>query len=808
MKVSEHDIAKKEKTSNVFTGRGDVLRKLDHVFAPREPGSYPRRDFLLWGIGGVGKTQIALRFIDSFADRYVQTYSSVITMSIFESNQLPRFDEIIRIDASDIHMIHHSFELIAVDKLKHPGEAPHIRPVLNWLNNTKKEWLLVIDNYDDGDITRYLPDVRKGNILFTSRRHDLRPHLPAGSMLEVSEMSVLESTRLLLRACRFDEDDEELHEQAHPIVKELGGLPLALNAAGAHINVTTCSFDKYLSDLREKSSQVLAEAPPGSEASKNPGVYTTFELSFDSLKSFSRGSSDQALLYRSALQILNTFCFYHRENIPAELIFRANAGIKLSKGWEDIGLKSEPVQGPDAPVILGIRGGAEKIDHDYVLGGLMLLVRFSLIKEPMLLNSPTDLQYSMHTLIHSWLRDRMRRGVFDKNLKLARSILYHSYHPRLRHSTAERYYRSLLPHMKAINSHQFKVEDDTPFGPKMEIRWKYLQILKRSRLWDEAIPLLKKDIGTLSSEFDPNDWETIELMVDLGEAYMATDRIKEAETLLHEVIDRVGLCSNQAFARKCYLRACGSLSMAHLLQGDLGLAKLAAERGVKYGKTHGIVTLYAMSRLCLVYQYVERWEDARELADAILNDRPGRRSRDPMNHETLKAEAELARIRARLGDVDAAEEVLVKVAQKFEEDLGKDHYDTLVARTNLAWVYFVQLRLGEAEVIQREILKTAQSVLGPHHLYTLYMMLRLGLTLGESGKHRMAIEVLDECVAGRELVLNDMHLAVAGVLIWRTVYANRRVGCDYREGLSEANVEQLERAKKLAEHPWTAVQTY
>lgn len=57
--------------SPFFTGREDVLRLLDRVFSPRERGSSPRRDYLLWGQGGIGKTQIALRFADRFADRYV-----------------------------------------------------------------------------------------------------------------------------------------------------------------------------------------------------------------------------------------------------------------------------------------------------------------------------------------------------------------------------------------------------------------------------------------------------------------------------------------------------------------------------------------------------------------------------------------------------------------------------------------------------------------------------------------------------------------------------------------------------------------
>lgn len=69
-------------TSSIFTGRDDAMQKLDDVFERRKPGSHPRRDFLLWGVGGIGKTQIALRFIDCFAERYVlDSFSHVLTIS-------------------------------------------------------------------------------------------------------------------------------------------------------------------------------------------------------------------------------------------------------------------------------------------------------------------------------------------------------------------------------------------------------------------------------------------------------------------------------------------------------------------------------------------------------------------------------------------------------------------------------------------------------------------------------------------------------------------------------------------------------
>ena len=56
-------------SSALFTGREDVLERLKDHFAPQDQGDGCRKSFLLYGMGGIGKTQICLKFVEEMGGR-------------------------------------------------------------------------------------------------------------------------------------------------------------------------------------------------------------------------------------------------------------------------------------------------------------------------------------------------------------------------------------------------------------------------------------------------------------------------------------------------------------------------------------------------------------------------------------------------------------------------------------------------------------------------------------------------------------------------------------------------------------------
>ncbi|KAJ7111241.1 hypothetical protein C8R44DRAFT_856589 [Mycena epipterygia] len=115
--------------SRIFHGRQTILDQMHQYFT--ENGG--KQDiFVLHGLGGAGKTQIALKFIAESASH---------------------FTDIFFIDSSSIDTIETSLKNIA--KIKSIGDSS--QDALQWLRSKQEKWLLFFDNADDPKVLQYLP---------------------------------------------------------------------------------------------------------------------------------------------------------------------------------------------------------------------------------------------------------------------------------------------------------------------------------------------------------------------------------------------------------------------------------------------------------------------------------------------------------------------------------------------------------------------------------------------------------------------------------------------------------------------------
>ncbi|PKS10456.1 hypothetical protein jhhlp_002207 [Lomentospora prolificans] len=736
----------RRKPSPIFTGRDHFLEQMSTFFSPRDPDTSPRRDFWLWGIGGVGKTQIALRFIELSADR---------------------FSRVFWIDASSQTTVVQSIRSIAGTIFSNQDEPPGPEQVISWLQTAEESWLLVVDNYDHGDISSYLPNETRGNIIFTSRRCDLPPKGPCMKHFKVLEMELDDSTTLLLRAASLDSEAQELRDEAQELVQKLGSLPLALDQAGSYIGVRGSSISEYLARLRKQHQNLLSNPIYQGAVSSNRGVYASFDLTVDDFVRASREKSITAPAYRSALQILNTFCFYHHEGLTFDifalgytslqhrpLLRRLRSAADASTGaYSDTDPKES-----SSWTFLGI-SQESTYDPNLVGSGLEILMQYSLLRAE---TGKAPRTFSMHALIHSWARERMAATESQVYYRAASLILYSTVKwPATMHE--ERLYVRLLPHMRAVRAYDAEYGLGKSYESRINRDEKYAQILNRSGLWEEAISVQELVIKARMRELDANDASVLNSMLELGQHYKALGQWNKSGEIFLEVSERLALCPHREWAWIAFKRVYLELSVIYLYYLEFDSARRAAERVIagsdKAVESHWFFALQAKKRLSLVHQYQLQWKEAEVVAEDVLS---GYLEHNYDHFEILRARRELAFIQVQLGRAGAVERILADVTERFEAAFGKTHLEAVIAKSDLAWAFYKQQKFKDAEETLREVLSVARATLGSKHPYTLTVIFRLGLTLDKLGGIHEAARLVRESYNGRRVILMAGHLAAEG----------------------------------------------
>ncbi|MEV0194610.1 FxSxx-COOH system tetratricopeptide repeat protein [Kitasatospora purpeofusca] len=219
-----------------FTGRSAVLDRLRDRFG-NGTGTAPARVQVLLGLGGIGKTHIALEYTHRFASDYDLVWW-------IDAEQ----PELVTVALAELAG---RLGLQAGDSVSAAMEAA--REALRRGEPTSR-WLLVFDNVDEADeILRHLPD-GPGHVLLTSRHPGWSRRAEA---LEVDVFERAESVEYLTR---------RLHAlapaQADLVAEAVGDLPLAVEVAASWLAETETPVATYLAQLRAEAARVLSLATP------------------------------------------------------------------------------------------------------------------------------------------------------------------------------------------------------------------------------------------------------------------------------------------------------------------------------------------------------------------------------------------------------------------------------------------------------------------------------------------------------------------------------------------------------------------
>ncbi|CEJ62692.1 Putative TPR repeat protein [Penicillium brasilianum] len=244
-----------------FVGRQDELDQLWQYLRPTDPRS--RKVAILHGLGGIGKTQLAIRFARSHKD----DFTAIFWLSGKDRGTL------LQSLSSVLHRLPGQSQN---DKAVNEEEVEQrARHVLRWLAlEGNSRWLIVFDNIDQYlpingatsdvyDITEFFPTADHGSILLTSRLQRLAE---LGRSFQLNRLDYKDAIQLLLQSTCLSAsgtvDGLESNPDTLALAFRLDGLPLAIVIAGAFMRETGTSVTEYLQYYQNSWSELQLQSNP------------------------------------------------------------------------------------------------------------------------------------------------------------------------------------------------------------------------------------------------------------------------------------------------------------------------------------------------------------------------------------------------------------------------------------------------------------------------------------------------------------------------------------------------------------------
>ena len=336
----------------------DTLNKafLDHDNAASQ------KVFVLYGMGGIGKTQLAA----NFARQQKNRFSAVFWLNASSKDALQQ-----SLASAEIRLPTWKSGTRSDYALGSASVQESMDVVLKWLSTSgNNNWLVIYDNFDwdwEREWNKYSPQADQGNILITTRLEK-----PRRASLRVEKVDERLARKVLEARMWVDVSQENRlpigSTDVNELLDELQGLPLALVQAGAYLRTTKMSILKYLQTYREKWTSLMESQDKTSLLEYGEqSVLMTWQVSYERVKS----------VKPEAAKLLDLWAFLSPDDIWDEL---ATSTVDSDTYVGDIGS-------------LSFLSGDDIMFFDCV----RVLSQYSLV------TGLTDKEsYSIHSVLHAW----------------------------------------------------------------------------------------------------------------------------------------------------------------------------------------------------------------------------------------------------------------------------------------------------------------------------------------------------------------------------------------------------------------------
>ena len=738
----------------------------------------------LTGLGGVGKTQLAVEF----AYRYGRFFSGgVFWLNCSEPETIPA--QIARFGNASHMALHADF-----DEFKQTKQVALVQQA--WQQEIPR--LLIFDACEDEAIlTKWQPKGGGCRILLTSRRGQWS--LALGIITRALMVISREESVQLLR--QFQETLTP--HVAVGIAAELGDLPLALHLAGSFLRTYQheVSPADYLAELRDWQGRKLLEHPSlqgrgtnGSPTKHEMHLARTFTLSYEQMDlAEDLDASAWALLSRAA-------CFASGEPIPRHLL-KSTAALVLENCKESeralwftdalarllaLGLINE---NPDGTIYL------HRLITEFVLN-LMDAEAQSDVEEAVLNEAERLSKDHRATDMHSWqvhlhhITDRAwprqdllaaqlnhelgayllstgeyeaASAIFEQTMSVLEAVV------GIQHASTARCLNNLGCTLKSMGAYEnahmayekaLSIREDL-LGPDhqdtAESSLDLSILLYELAKYEEAWAFAERASLIWEKRFGPEHPKTARSLVTLGVLQYAQGNYDQALSIMERAlkIQEKTLGRNDIHLAS----SLNNLGMIHIVRGEFAIARIYYERALELWESvdnpNTSRTATALVNLSELLLKIGEYESAQRYAEQALA--IWEKSVGPLHQYVAYPLLCLGKIFVATGDFGSARSYLERAVAIRESAVGFEH-----PLTAESWVYLGQLlqKMGDKDAAlsyYEEALAVQEQTLAADHLETSDTLHSLGTLLQVTGCWDQAQAYFERALAIREAKLGVNH---------------------------------------------------
>ena len=347
----------------------------------------------LSGLGGIGKTQVALRYAQQYAAMYDH---NVIWINAETKNDilqcLRKLSAQLDINIKDNY-----------GNQKDVGELIH--EIYTYFSAEKS--LFIFDNVENyHEFSDFIPKVLKGNtptLLITSRFSNWKN---IASVLSIDIFTEQEAKEFIKKELSIENNQQD--GTIRELITLLQGLPLALQQAVAYIGVqrnvnSDYSISNYIDQYKLKSQEVLKfDFFNYCNDPYTQSVFVTWQITLDKIK-------QNPLVGEKALEILNIMAYLHPDRIanalflPLENPEKLASAIHLLRSYSMINQQNQP----DISVIHRLVQQVVRINLEGDVKAFQRVAEQTIkITENFYYNKETELHY-IHFLLHMSQYDQL-----------------------------------------------------------------------------------------------------------------------------------------------------------------------------------------------------------------------------------------------------------------------------------------------------------------------------------------------------------------------------------------------------------------